>query len=123
MPTTPCVRSYPGTQVASQTRSMRSLRVLIALLLLFAGMAGSALAVSTAADLCGANADPCSVGRNLKADDGSTFDLGDRALVFESGGRLDVGTGSMTIKAKSLRLKANSRLVGRGGRIAVTTTG
>jgi hypothetical protein len=102
---------------------MRSLRVLIALLLLFAGMAGSALAVSTAADLCGANADPCSVGRNLKADDGSTFDLGDRALVFESGGRLDVGTGSMTIKAKSLRLKANSRLVGRGGRIAVTTTG
>jgi hypothetical protein len=102
---------------------MRSLRALVALLLLLIGTAGSALAVSTAADLCGANADPCTVGRNLKADDGSTFDLGGRALVLESGGRLDVGTGSMTIIAKSLRLKPNSRLVGRGGRVTVTTSG
>jgi hypothetical protein len=95
----------------------------LAALLLLAGTAGSAFAVSTAADLCGPTADPCTVGRSLKADGGSTFDLGDRALVFDSGGRLDVGTGSMTILAKSVKLKTNSRLVGRGGRITVTTTG
>jgi hypothetical protein len=89
--------------------------VLIALLILAAGTAGSAFAVSTAADLCGPNADPCTVGRSLRADDGSTFDLGDRALVIDSAGRLDVGTGTMTILAKSLKLKTNSRLVGRGG--------
>jgi hypothetical protein len=102
---------------------MRSLRVLIAPFLILAGTAGSALAVSTAAELCGPNADPCTVSRSLKADDKSTFDLGGRTLVFEGGGRLDVGTGSMTILAANLRLRGNSRLVGRGGHISVTTTG
>ena len=104
---------------------MRSLRVPIALLVLLAGTAGSAFAVSTAAELCGPNADPCTINRSLKAADNSTFDLGNRALVFESGGRLELDppTGAMTIIAKSLKLKANSRLVGRGGRITVTTTG
>ena len=101
---------------------MPSPRVLVALVFLLAVTAGAARAVSTAADLCGANADPCTVGRNLQADNGSVFDLGGRALVFEGGGRLDVGTGTMTIVARSLRLRPNSRLLGRGGRILIQTT-
>jgi hypothetical protein len=102
---------------------MRPLRVLIALLLLLGSTAGSAFAASTAADLCAPNADPCQVSRALKADDGSVFDVGDRALEFGGGGRLDVGTGSMTIIAKRVKLEPNSRLLGRAGNITVTTSG
>src|SRR5262245_15616336 len=121
MQMTPCVRTWPGTRVASQGGSMRSPRVLIALLLLL-GSAGFSFAASTAADLCGANADPCTIGKTTKANDGSVFDLGNRALVLDSGVRLDASPGSMTIIAKSVKLKQNARLVARGGHITVTTT-
>src|SRR5688500_4421191 len=107
MPNMPCVSTRAGTRVASHEGAMRSPRVLVALLLLLAVTAGSARVVSTAADLCGGNSDPCTVRRNLSADNGSVFDLGGRALVFEGGGRLDAGTGSMTIIARTLRLRPN----------------
>jgi hypothetical protein len=92
-------------------------------LLLLAGTAGSVFAASTAADLCGANADPCTLGKTLKATDGSVFDLGNRALVLNDGVRLDASPGTMTIIAKSVKLKTNARLISRGGHITVTTTG
>lgn len=101
---------------------MRSLRVSITLLILLAATGGSAFAASTAADLCGPNSDPCQLTRALKADDGSVFDLGGRALEIESTGRLDVGAGSMTIIARKVKLKTNARLLGRAGNITVTTT-
>lgn len=101
---------------------MRPLRVLIALLLVAAG-AGSAGAL-TVDDLCPPTEDPCTFARNLK-DDGATLvlNLGARALELEPGARLDVGRGSMTIMARSLKLRTNTRLVARGGDITVTTTG
>ncbi len=101
---------------------MRPLRVLLALLLVAAG-AGSAGAL-TVDDLCPPTEDPCTFARNLK-DDGAVvvLNLGARALELEPGARLDVGKGSMTIMARSLKLRSNTRLVARGGDIAVTTTG
>jgi len=102
---------------------MRPLRVLIALFLLIAAGAGSAGAL-TVDDLCPPTESPCTFGRNL-SDPGANvvFDLGGRALELEPGARLDVGTGSMTIIAASLKLRTNTRLIARGGRVTVTTTG
>jgi len=102
---------------------MRIFCAFAALSLTLLASAAPVRAVSTAADLCGPSADPCVVGRNLKADPGSVFDLGGRALEMDSTARLDVGTGAMTIIAGSFRMRANARLLGRGGRITITTTG
>jgi hypothetical protein len=97
--------------------------VLIALLLLITAGAGSAGAL-TVDDLCPPTENPCTFGRNLK-DEGATvtFDLGGRALELEPGARLDVGTGEMTIIAASVKLRTNTRLNARGGRVTVQTTG
>jgi hypothetical protein len=95
----------------------------IVLLLLIAAGAGSASAL-TVDDLCPATENPCTFGRNLREEGANaTFDLGGRALELEPGARLDVGAGSMTIIASSLKLRTNTRLLARGGRVTVTTTG
>jgi hypothetical protein len=95
----------------------------IVFLLLIAAGAGSASAL-TVDDLCPATENPCTFGRNLREEGANaTLDLGGRALELEPGARLDVGTGSMTIIASSLKLRTNTRLLARGGRVIVTTTG
>jgi hypothetical protein len=78
----------------------------------------------TVDDLCPATENPCTFGRNLREEGANaTLDLGGRALELEPGARLDVGAGSMTIIASSVKLRTNTRLLARGGRVAVTTTG
>lgn len=118
---TPCVRKALGTGVASQAGSMRLPSALVAVVLVL-GTAARAGAVATAGEICDPT-DPCVIDRLFEVDDGAVLDFGDRAVEMENGGRLDVGRGTMTIMARSVRLRGNARLLGRGGRIVVNTTG
>jgi cysteine-rich repeat protein len=72
-------------------------------------------AVTAAADLCAPSDDPCVVNTALTVDPGAVFDLGSRALDVKSHGVLNVGGGSMTILAGSVRIEPGGTLVGRGG--------
>lgn len=80
---------------------------------------------TTADDLCAPNADPCSVATRVTVTDGSVLAFGTRALVIETEGALDVGSGMMTITAGSLTVLGGAALQanGRGeagGRISVS---
>src|SRR5262245_49170510 len=89
-------------------------------------LGGPALA-TTASDLCAPGADPCIVDHAISVTDGSIIDLGARALEIARTGSLDVGTGNMTIQAKSLRVIPTGAMLARGGTdggsITVITTG
>jgi hypothetical protein len=67
---------------------------------------------TTANDLCAASADPCTVTRLINVDDGSIIDLGARALRVL--GRLDVGSGSMTLNAGRIDVLVDGELRARG---------
>jgi filamentous hemagglutinin len=65
------------------------------------------------ADLCAPNADPCVVSTVITATNGSEFNLGNRELRINSGGAIDVGSGTMTIRARSLSMLTGSFLRAR----------
>lgn len=84
--------------------------------------AGLALACCAAAsrahatnenDLCAPSADPCVVSTVITATPGSEFNLGQRELRINSGGAIDVGSGTMTIRARSLNMLTGSFLRAR----------
>jgi hypothetical protein len=77
-------------------------------------------AVSDAAGLCGAAADPCVVTGVVGLDDGAVIDLGPRALELASTGRLDFGTGIVALRARRVLLRADAQVVGPGGVLAIT---
>ena len=79
--------------------------------------AAPAAGISDASGLCGAADDPCVVFATIPVDDGAMLDLGARTLEVISEGRLDVGSGTMTISAGAIVLRANGRLAGAGGKI------
>lgn len=66
----------------------------------------SALATS-ANELCAANADPCVVATAVAVTNLSVIDVGQRELRINAGGALDVGGGTMTIRAGRLTVNAN----------------
>src|SRR5262249_12653029 len=76
---------------------------------------------TTAEDLCGLPIpDPCVVQTEQDITDGSIIDLGGAGLVLRTlNGRLDVGPGTMTIIARSVRLETGAKLLGAGGTIIV----
>jgi cysteine-rich repeat protein len=83
------------------------------------------LLATTANDLCMPTANPCVVSLPVTVTNGSTIDVGTRELRVASGGRLDVGAGSMTLRAATLSIN-NSGFVtalgtpsGAGGTIDV----
>lgn len=83
---------------------MRPRAVTCALLLLV----WSAPALATSAiDLCAANADPCVVSTPVPVTNLSVIDVGARELRIDAGGALDVGSGTMTIRAGRLTVNAN----------------
>ncbi len=100
--------------------------VVCALLLLM--LSAPALA-TTANDLCAANADPCVVATPVAITNLSVIDVGTRELRINAGGALDVGSGTMSIKAGRLTVNANGfvRATGTssttGGTINIDTTG
>jgi cysteine-rich repeat protein len=98
-----------------------------ALLLL---MLSAAPALATAAnDLCAANADPCVVATAVAVTANSVIDVGARELRINSGGALDVGSGTMTIKAGRLTVNANGFIrasgtsANSGGTLDIEVTG
>jgi hypothetical protein len=63
--------------------------------------------------LCGSN-DPCVVNAPVSVDDKSMIDLGARALHIVSGGKLDVGPGTMNITAGTVTVDSGGFIVARG---------
>src|SRR5262245_4421616 len=95
-----------------------------------AGCAAVTLAMSpgawatTAEDLCGLPIpDPCVITTEHAITDGSLIDLGSAGLVLRTlNGRLDVGTGTMVIVARSVRLETGAKRLGAGGTAVVFAT-
>ena len=81
------------------------------------------LPLTSADDVCPPNANPCAVGTTIVVVSRSVLDFGSRALVIAKGGSLDVGAGTMTIRAGSFDVQPRGSLLSAGGVIAVTVTG
>jgi cysteine-rich repeat protein len=103
-------------------RRARQLLRHAAMVLLVAGIARPARA-TTANDVCPGIPDPCILDGALKVDAGSTLDFGGAELRMTGHASLDVGGGTMTIKARQLTMQPGAHLLGASGTIAVTTTG
>lgn len=108
------MRTLP-LQPRAAARARRSrLNAALAALTAFALGRAPALA-TTAADLCGANDDPCEVSAAVDVDDGSVIDVGARHLRILAGGQLSVGIGTMTVRAGRLTVEFGGQLRGRAG--------
>jgi cysteine-rich repeat protein len=104
----------------------RFLPILALAALLFARSAGAACApVSSANGLCTSmQGNTCFVSsKQCPVVNGSTLDFGTKDVVFRQSSSLNVGIGTMTIKAGSLELQPGTALLGAGGTIIVQTTG
>ena len=58
----------------------------------------SAGAINSADQICGPAVNPCNITSNFSVDDGAVLDFGTRTVQILSGGRLDTGDGTATIK-------------------------
>ena len=115
--------------------------LLAALIVLAAGFASPrdarALSTCTADDIsanevanCPASTVPCAINKNYTIANGCTLDFGTRTVTVK--GTLDVGAGSMTLKAGSLTVASGGKIQGlgnspppgdHGGMITIQTTG
>ena len=86
----------------------------IAILALPIGLApGLASAtVSKATDLCSASANPCVVTADLTLDPNTTLDFGGRTLDLRPGASLSFTSGTLAIRAGSVRLEAAASILG-----------
>jgi hypothetical protein len=78
----------------------------------------------------GTNADPCVIATSQSFTNSgvATFDLGGRALVIASGGKIKVTPGGMNLLARSIQVQSGGSIVATGangvaGSITATTTG
>jgi len=78
------------------------------------------LLATTADDLCASSANPCVVATPVVVTDGSVIDVLNRELRIASGGALDVGAGTMTLRAATLTIQSGGFVRGLG---AVSTGG
>lgn len=72
--------------------------VLFAVLVAALGAPTMAGAIDSADDICGPAVDPCNITSSFVIDDGSVLDFGTRTVQILSGGRLDTGAGTATVK-------------------------
>ncbi|MDX2166992.1 MAG: hypothetical protein SF182_08015 [Deltaproteobacteria bacterium] len=110
-----------------RTLSMQCALLGLAGLLLAAGAGASPAAATTANDLCAANADPCVISTVVAVTTGSVLDFGQRELRINTGGALDVSSGTLAITARALTMQAGSFLRARptsssspGGSLTIT---
>src|SRR2546430_3410783 len=68
-------------------------------------------AVSQASDLCAASADPCVVTADVTVNPNTTLDLGGRALDLRPGASLSFTSGTLAIRARSVRLEAAASIL------------
>jgi hypothetical protein len=87
---------------------------------------GPARAADSADDVCASTANPCQITSEVTVDDGAILDFGIRTVRLSSGGQLDVGSGSATVRCGTFdalasttkpRLKVKSG--GQGGSITI----
>jgi len=69
---------------------------------------------TTANDLCAMTANPCRVSSTVNVTSGSVIDVGTRRLLITGQGALEVGGGTMTLRAADLLIEANGRVRARG---------
>lgn len=104
----------PGMSVpegAPRVNGSRGAWARIGILAVLSGVATARAALATsAADLCDSSSDPCIVAGTWIVDDRSVIDVGARELRIM--GRLDVGSGTMTLRAR--RLAVSGSLAARG---------
>ncbi|HVM98150.1 MAG TPA: hypothetical protein VMT89_17275, partial [Candidatus Acidoferrales bacterium] len=74
----------------------------------------AAAPVSSADQVCPPTTDPCVVKSALTVANGSTLDFGTRTLSIASTGKLDAGSGSLTINAGALNIDPSGRILARG---------
>lgn len=90
-------------------------------------LAGTVAHATVADDLCAPTDDPCipERGETVVVDPGSVLDFGARDFIMPpgSGTRLDIGTGTVTLKAGSITLNAGSGITGAGGTVTVESVG
>jgi cysteine-rich repeat protein len=104
---------------------MGRLSLVVLATLLCARSAGAACAPVTSANgLCSSmQGNTCFIdGKQCPVVTGSILDFGTKDVVFRQSSSLNVGTGTMTLKAKSLELQPGTALLGPGGTIIVQTT-
>lgn len=107
----------------------RRVSVWLPVVVCFGGVGAGRLHATTAADLCGAAADPCVVASDVAVSSGSDIDVGGRALVIRRGRTLDVGAGTMTVRAGRLTVEPGAVLGARsvpgglGGTLVITIAG
>ena len=112
----------PEPLAVTRPTTRQLLRATIVGFVLVAGIVRPAGA-TTANDVCPGIPDPCILDRALKVDAGSTLDFGGAELRMTARAELDVGGGTMTIKARQLTMQPGAHLLGASGTIAVSTTG
>ena len=86
----------------------------VAAVLLFLALAPrfAISAVSQASDLCAVSADPCVVTADVTVNPNTTLDFGGRALDLRPGASLSFTSGTLTIRAGSLRVEAAASILG-----------
>jgi len=86
----------------------------VAAVLLFLALAPrfAISAVSQASDLCAVSADPCVVTADVTVNPNTTLDFGGRALDLGPGASLSFTSGTLTIRAGSLRVEAAASILG-----------
>ena len=72
----------------------------------------SAATVASVADLCPASADPCVVTGDLTVNPDTTLDFGARGLDLRPGASLSFTSGTLTIRAASVRIEAAASILG-----------
>jgi hypothetical protein len=81
---------------------------------LLALLTASPAAATTADDLCAPTADPCTVNSSRTLTSGSIIDVGQRTLRIGNNGSLNVGPGTMILRAATLRIDPDGRVTARG---------
>ncbi len=79
-----------------------------------AGFAAQAARATTAADICAGTPDPCIVSTTINVEDMSILNFGNRALRLGPSGRLQAGSGTMTIIARMVTVDTGGIISARG---------
>lgn len=100
-----------------RTRARRhggSVALFLLLGVFVAGFDAHAARATTAADICAGTPDPCIVSTTINVEDMSILNFGNRALRLGPSGRLQAGSGTMTIIARMVTVDTGGIISARG---------
>ena len=85
---------------------------IVALLVVLGHPRLAGAAASKASDLCPVTADPCVVTADVTVDPDTVLDFGGRALDLRPGSSLSFASGTLTIRARSVRVEPAASILG-----------